>query len=324
MPKRDSQSTPSTPRTSSSGHRSKRRSPTDPDESSSPASQPNFDSTDPYKILGVPRDATIQQIKISYRKLALAHHPDRQTTEADKEAAHKNFASIGGAYEILGDEGRRREHDEGLRRQQQQQQRKGRGRGIFDDDIGGNFGHDPFSMFNDHPFFSSSFGGGSGRRSSRSGVRFKDPFELFEQFFAEEMGHHGRQHNNSRSSSGSSNPFSDPFFSSGDPFSDPFFSSQGSLFGRGGMSQMMSGHGNLMNSMMSQMQSGSMFGGFDEQQQQQLMRSGGNGGGSSSYNFMSSSSSSSNRGGVQSVSTSTRTSIVNGVRKTIKTKTYFW
>ena len=86
-------------------------------------------------------------------------------------------------------------------------------------------------------------------------------------------------------------------------------------------SQMMSGHGNLMNSMMSQMQSGSMFGGFDEQQQQQLMRSGGNGGGSSSYNFMSSSSSSSNRGGVQSVSTSTRTSIVNGVRKTIKERT---
>mmetsp|Transcript_8783 Transcript_8783/g.14350 ORF Transcript_8783/g.14350 Transcript_8783/m.14350 type:complete len:177 (-) Transcript_8783:117-647(-) len=128
MPKRDSQST-STPRTSGS----KRRSPSErQDESagraaaasnaSSPSIQPNFDSPDPYVVLGVPRDATFQHIKLSYRKLALKHHPDRQSSETDKKLAHNIFSAIGHAYEILGDEGRRRDHDEGLRQQQQQQQ----------------------------------------------------------------------------------------------------------------------------------------------------------------------------------------------------------
>jgi len=268
-------------------------------------------------VLGVPRDATFQHIKLSYRKLALKHHPDRQSSETDKKLAHNIFSAIGHAYEILGDEGRRRDHDEGLRQQQQQQQQQqqrrqhgreqhGSSRDFVDMSI---FGHDPFSMFND-PFFSSSFGGrrsrGDGGRSSHPDFHFMDPFELFEQFFAEEMGHHGRQHNSR--SSGRADPFA----------SNPFVPSNGSHFGGGGLNQMMSGHFGMMNSMMSQMHNGSMFGGFEEQSQQ-LMRNSGNGAGSS-YNF-SSSSNSSNRGGHETVSTSTRTTIVNGVRKTIKERT---
>mmetsp|Transcript_14751 Transcript_14751/g.32045 ORF Transcript_14751/g.32045 Transcript_14751/m.32045 type:complete len:368 (+) Transcript_14751:124-1227(+) len=327
MPKRDSQSS-SIPHTSASGHRSKWRSPSDRQDagtgsrasaasaSSSPTSssvQPNFDSSDPYVILGVTRDATFQHVKMSYRKLALKHHPDRQTSESDKKMAHKNFASIGNAYEILGDEGRRREYDEGLQQQhqQQRQQRREQQHGSRRNNVG----RDPFSMFND-PFFSNSFGGQS-QRSSRSAFHFTDPFDLFNQFFAEEMGRHS-QHHNSRTSGMTDQFSSDPFFSSGAPFSDPFFSSGGMGMG-GGMKQMMSGHANMMNSMMSQMHSGSMFGGFNDQHQQ-LMRNNGNSGGSS-YNFASSSSSSSNRGGQQSSSTSTRTTIVNGVRKTIKETT---
>jgi len=181
-------------------------------------------------------------------------------------------------------------------------------------------------MFND-PFFSSSFGAGMSRgghsgRPSRSDFHFTDPFELFEQVFAEEMRHHNRHHNNPRSSSRNNDPFaSDPFFSSGNSFSDPFFSSGGSMFGGGGLSQMMSGHFDRMNSMMSQtqMHGQSMF--DNDRHQQQFMRRGGNVNGGSSYNFASSSSSSFNRGGQQSVSTSTRTTIVNGVRKTIREHT---
>ncbi|KAL7536014.1 hypothetical protein ACHAXR_010956, partial [Thalassiosira sp. AJA248-18] len=297
MPKRDSHQSTSTSRTSASGRGSKRRSPSEQDgggnsvrssrsraSATSSHASPNFDSSDPYAILGVPRDATFQQIKLSYRKMALKHHPDRQASESDKKVAHKNFAAIGGAYEILGDEERRRNYDEGIQQQrhqqqQQQQQQRQQGRGQhrgsssrgFDDNAG-SFGHDPlFSMFND-PFFSSSFGGGMSHgnsgRSSRSSFHFMDPFDLFEQVFAEEMGHHHRQHNSH--SSGRMDPFSsDPFFSSGDPFS----SSRGSMFGGGGMNQMMtgmmSGHFNMMNSMMSQTQGG--FGGFH----QELMTGGG-------------------------------------------------
>lgn len=74
--------------------------------------RPDFNSSDPYAILGVPIDASTQQIQVTYRQLALAHHPDRQTSQSDKDCAHKIFTTIGNAYEILGDEGRRREHDE--------------------------------------------------------------------------------------------------------------------------------------------------------------------------------------------------------------------
>lgn len=320
MPKRDPQSS-SASHTSSTGHRPKRRSPSERQDAgsgtrasaaptSSPSSvEPNiFDSSDPYVILGVNRDATLQHIKLSYRKLALKHHPDRQTSETDKKMAHKNFASIGNAYEILGDEGRRREYHEGLQQQQRRPQRREQ------QQQGSNryFGHDPFSMSND-PFFSNSFG-----------VHFTDPFDLFNQFFEEEMGRHSHQH--SARTSRTTNQFSsDPFFSSSDPFSDPFFSNGGMGTGGmemsmgGGMDQMMSGHFNMMNSMMTQMHSGSMFGGFNNQQQQMMMNNGNRGG--SSHNFASSSSSSSNRVGHQSTSTSTRTTIVNGVRKTIRETT---
>lgn len=71
----------------------------------------------PYDILGVDKSSTAQQIKAAYRKLALAHHPDKQTTEQDRQTATLLFSKISNAYEILGDERARREYD-----QQQQEQ----------------------------------------------------------------------------------------------------------------------------------------------------------------------------------------------------------
>ena len=66
---------------------------------------------DPYKVLGLSREATIGEIRKAYRGLALIHHPDRQNNEQDKLKAQSLFAKISGAYEILSDETSREEYD---------------------------------------------------------------------------------------------------------------------------------------------------------------------------------------------------------------------
>jgi DnaJ-class molecular chaperone len=65
---------------------------------------------DPYEILGVPRGAAAGQIKSAFRKLAKKHHPD--ANRDDPKAAEK-FAEANGAYEILGDEAKRKQFDAG-------------------------------------------------------------------------------------------------------------------------------------------------------------------------------------------------------------------
>jgi curved DNA-binding protein CbpA len=57
----------------------------------------------PYEILGVTYDVSEEDLKKIYRKLALKHHPDRQTKEHDKEKAHDDFAKIAAAYDTLTD-----------------------------------------------------------------------------------------------------------------------------------------------------------------------------------------------------------------------------
>lgn len=57
---------------------------------------------DYYDILGVGESATTEDIKKSFRKLALAHHPDKN--QDDVEGATKRFAAIQQAYEVLSDE----------------------------------------------------------------------------------------------------------------------------------------------------------------------------------------------------------------------------
>jgi len=66
---------------------------------------------DPYAILGISQDASAADIKKAYRKLALHHHPDRQTDPAAKENATAKFAQIANAYSILSDEEERKQHD---------------------------------------------------------------------------------------------------------------------------------------------------------------------------------------------------------------------
>jgi len=50
-----------------------------------------------YAILGVPRDASTNQIKRAYRKLAMKWHPDKNP---DDPTAQEKFQDIGAAYEV--------------------------------------------------------------------------------------------------------------------------------------------------------------------------------------------------------------------------------
>src|SRR5512139_4052809 len=107
---------------------------------------------DYYQVLGVSRNSSEDEIKKSYRQLALRHHPDRNP--GDKEA-EENFKEAAEAYEVLRDPQKRRIYDtyghEGLR---------GTGFSGF-----GGF-EDIFSSFGDifQDFFSFGFGGSGGGR----------------------------------------------------------------------------------------------------------------------------------------------------------------
>ena len=62
---------------------------------------------DYYKSLGVEKKASNKEIKKAFRKLALKYHPDKNP---DKDTS-KKFQEIAEAYEILGDEDKRRQYD---------------------------------------------------------------------------------------------------------------------------------------------------------------------------------------------------------------------
>lgn len=70
---------------------------------------------DCYEVLGVARGASEAEIKKAYRRAALKHHPDKQSgkTEAEVAAAKERFTEIGQAYSILSDPQKRRQYDLG-------------------------------------------------------------------------------------------------------------------------------------------------------------------------------------------------------------------
>jgi molecular chaperone DnaJ len=109
---------------------------------------------DYYEVLGVARDATADQIKSAYRKLALRHHPDKNPGDREAEERFKEAAE---AYAVLSDAERRVRYD-----------RFGR------DAAAGGFGAEGFdpSIFGDFSDILGDlfgFGGGFGGRGRRAG-----------------------------------------------------------------------------------------------------------------------------------------------------------
>jgi curved DNA-binding protein len=65
-------------------------------------------SKDPYAILGVERQASAEEIKRAYRRLAKEYHPDRNP---GNKSAEQRFKEVHAAYEVLGDRQRRAQYD---------------------------------------------------------------------------------------------------------------------------------------------------------------------------------------------------------------------
>ena len=60
-----------------------------------------------YDVLGVRKDATKDDIKAAYRRLALQYHPDRNKSPE----AEEKFKEISEAFAVLSDEGKRKQFD---------------------------------------------------------------------------------------------------------------------------------------------------------------------------------------------------------------------
>jgi curved DNA-binding protein len=127
---------------------------------------------DYYKILEVDKNATSEDIKKAYRKLARKLHPDLNPNDKD---AHKKFQQINEANEVLSDPEKRKKYDQygkdWQHAEQFEKQRQSRPRqeayasaGNFSED---DFSERDFSEGDFSSFFESMFGGRSGQRQTR-------------------------------------------------------------------------------------------------------------------------------------------------------------
>lgn len=143
---------------------------------------------DYYKVLGIERNASQDDIRKAYRKLARKYHPDLNPNDDD---AKKRFQEINEANEVLTDPEKRKKYDQygehwkhGEAYEQAQQQQRGRGasgRGAenpfegFDFDYSGNYDTGEFS-----DFFEQMFGSrrGGGRQTKFRGNDYHSVLEL--------------------------------------------------------------------------------------------------------------------------------------------------
>lgn len=119
-------------------------------------------ASDYYDLLGVSRDASADDLKKAYRKLAVKYHPDKNPGDTEAEA---KFKEISEAYDILKDDEKRAAYD----RYGHAAFTQG-GMGRAGGGGGGFAGHDPFDIFREAfggggggGIFEEFFGGGGGR-----------------------------------------------------------------------------------------------------------------------------------------------------------------
>lgn len=118
---------------------------------------------DYYEVLSVSPDATLDEIKRTYRQLALKHHPDRDKSPG----ASERFKEINQAYEILSDAKKRQLYDQF-------------GQAAFEP------GTAPFAgrTYQKGPFAYTYYGSTEGFSGSDFGFGgYSNPFEIFEEFF---------------------------------------------------------------------------------------------------------------------------------------------
>ncbi len=119
---------------------------------------------DYYEVLGVQKNASDDELKKAFRKLAKQYHPDANPN--NKEEAEKKFKEVNEAYEVLSDKQKRSMYD----------QFGHSGPNGYSNDFSGFSGFDGFSGFGGGGFdvdlgdiFSSFFGGGSNRGQRKNG-----------------------------------------------------------------------------------------------------------------------------------------------------------
>ena len=140
---------------------------------------------DYYESLGVPRTASADELKKSYRKLARQYHPD---VAKDKKKSEEKFKEINEAYEVLSDADKRKKYDElGANWKQGAEFRPPPGAGNFGGGRtyrttgqGGNGAEFEFDGTGFSDFFEQMFGGGRrgaggfGRGANLGGQQFAE------------------------------------------------------------------------------------------------------------------------------------------------------
>lgn len=125
-------------------------------------------SSDYYQILGVSRSATHDEIRKAYKKLARENHPDSKP--GDKTAAEK-FKQASEAYEVLGDEEKRKQYDQYGEAYKYARQGGGPAGGAGPVDLESVFGQGGVDLGD---LFGGVFGGGRGGRRRSQATRGED------------------------------------------------------------------------------------------------------------------------------------------------------
>jgi molecular chaperone DnaJ len=112
---------------------------------------------DPYEVLGVSRDADMEEIKKAYRKLSRKYHPDANINNPNKKQAEEKFKQVQQAYQRIVDE---KEHGTSS---------------------AGNssYGNAQYGSQNGNPYGNSGYGGGYGNNSDDGYGYGYDPFGAF-------------------------------------------------------------------------------------------------------------------------------------------------